>query len=78
MFGLVSLFGTELEYMMDNSLQAVLVAMAICTTLVMAPTQRLSAQFCSTVGWHAVPATRSSVQGVPVNATLTPQQFKSR
>jgi hypothetical protein len=74
MFGLVLLFGTELEY----SLQAVLVAMAICTALAMAPTRRLSAQFCSTEGWRAVLATRSSVQGALVSATLTPQQFKSR
>jgi hypothetical protein len=57
MFGLVLLFGTELEY----SLQAVLVAMAICTALAIAPIRQVLAQFCSTEDWRAVLATRSSV-----------------
>lgn len=63
---------------MRVALKVVLVAMAIFTAQAMAPTRWLSAQLCSTEGWRAVPATRSSVQGAPVSATLTPQQFKSR
>lgn len=53
-------------------------AMAISTALAMAPTQWPSAQLSSTEAWRAVPATRSSVQGAPAIATLTPHQFKSR